>query len=376
MTSENKIVENKTAEQKIPYEYTAEYWENQLQHSPYPDRRAMYEDLKNRGGGPVMDIFTKYFPKPEKQITPEQARKAKFAAALTDSFAGLAEMFAHGNGARVRNRDGKSSVKTTNQRLQEIQDKYDKDLLQWNAQRYGAETKDFTDLMADEMAKRGEKRSYIYYKANQARAAEAAALKRKQDLEDEARKREQAKEDAKWEIDNIFKTKLDIQDKYDQRQVARRAAYSRRSGSSVSIPVLYNPKDTRNTPKTDQVTGMQFVETQIDREDFDAIVNAAMNDPRYDHLFYKTTPSRDGWSEPTRVPIPQTQEQKLRIVSAYLNDQYNAQWDETPAASEPVFEKPAYRQPVPAAKKPWRAWMYSPGVTPRGGNNDPLGLGI
>lgn len=236
--------------------------ESIIENDPQPNRQAMYDELKNRGGGPVLDIFSRYFPAPEKQITPEQAKKAKFAAGLTDSFASLAEMFAHGQGARIRNREGKGSIGTTNDRLQSIQDKYDKDMLQWNAVRYDAERQDMKDMLSDANERRGELRQHNYYKIKREEDALGKIRDRQQLEEDRDWKTTKAQEQAQWEFDNIYKPKMELQDAYDRKQTARRARYS---GGGGHNPNLYEIPVQSNTPgaQYDPYTGQYYLEQNI-----------------------------------------------------------------------------------------------------------------
>ena len=93
------------------------------QQEPF-DPNKVYEQWQT-SKKPILDIIMAGQKKPEPTLTPEDEQKARFGSALGDTFGSLAEMFAHGQGARVRNREGKSSVQNTNERLQALRDKYD-----------------------------------------------------------------------------------------------------------------------------------------------------------------------------------------------------------------------------------------------------------
>jgi len=96
----------------------------------------------------LRQLFDRYHPEPTRELTEEQQRKARWGATLSDSFASLAEMAGHRAGAHVRNRQGKSAVATTNDRLQEMERDYQKRLLQHNSGRFNADYQDFNNLLA------------------------------------------------------------------------------------------------------------------------------------------------------------------------------------------------------------------------------------
>jgi hypothetical protein len=96
--------------------------------------RASYGD-----GGNVFEEQSRRLARERAALTPtdpEQAKRAKFAAALTDGLSSLVEMFAHGQGAYVRNREGETSSQTTNARLRELQEKYERELRRVNDEQY------------------------------------------------------------------------------------------------------------------------------------------------------------------------------------------------------------------------------------------------
>lgn len=144
------------------------------QHGPTFDYAKAMDEYKV-GQKPILDAIMSNYKKPEPEIDPEQARKAKFGAALTDTFGSLAEMFAHGQGALVSKRDGASSTQTTNAKLQALKDKYDKDMLQYGAVKSNAELQDLNMYLSSARDEAGKKRQYALYKSKAAEEAEKEA---------------------------------------------------------------------------------------------------------------------------------------------------------------------------------------------------------
>ena len=161
----------------MPEELTYEQQYEQSVNDPFDYARAM-EEYKV-GKKPLLDAIMSNYKKPEPQITPEQEKRAKFGAALTDTFGSLAEMFAHGQGALVRNRETPSNTETTNARLQAIKDKYENDMLQYGATKSNAELQDLNMYLANRREAAGAKRNYAAYKAKKEYDAAQAEADRK-----------------------------------------------------------------------------------------------------------------------------------------------------------------------------------------------------
>ena len=149
------------------------------EYIPEFDYQKAIEDYKT-GQKPILDAIMSNYKKPEQQIDPEQEKKAKFGAALTDTFSSMAEMFQHGQGGLVQKRDTPSSTQTTNARLQAIKDKYDKDMLQYGALKSNAELQDLNMYLSNAREAAGKKREYKLYKAKAAQEAEKAAEQARQ----------------------------------------------------------------------------------------------------------------------------------------------------------------------------------------------------
>lgn len=168
------------------------YDQQLLQDDPFDYNKAMNE--YKGGRKPLLDAIMSNYKKPEKQINPEQEKKAKFGAALSDTFGSLAQMFAHGQGARVQRNQGASSTEKTNARLQAIRDKYEQDLTQYQTIKGNAAVQDLNMHLANAKEASGKKRQYLLYRAKQAAEEAENDKKRQQEKEDIATKFDQAKE--------------------------------------------------------------------------------------------------------------------------------------------------------------------------------------
>lgn len=145
----------------------------QIDNTPYFDREKALQEWKD-GGKPLVDAIMSNYKKPTPELTPEQENKARFASSLTDSLTSLAEMFGHGQGARIRNREGKSNTQSTNERLQQLRDKYEKDQLRYNQAMNDATLMDMRDYLKNKQENLGAERSHLLYKHKDALSREAA----------------------------------------------------------------------------------------------------------------------------------------------------------------------------------------------------------
>ena len=123
--------------------------------SPYSnfDYDRFIEEYQ-RGEKPLLDILMRNYTPPQQEVTPEQAKRAKFAAALTDSFKTLAEIYGQNKGAYIRNRGNeKTNAQVTNDKLRVIRDKYEQDMMRYNLMKNNAEMKDFLQRLQTEQNK-------------------------------------------------------------------------------------------------------------------------------------------------------------------------------------------------------------------------------
>ena len=179
------------------------YDQQLLQDDPFDYNKAM--DEYKGGRKPLLDAIMSNYKKPEKQINPEQEKKAKYGAALSDTFGSLAQMFAHGQGARVQRKQGASSTEKTNARLQAIRDKYEQDLTQYQTIKGNAAVQDLNMHLANAKEASGKKRQYLLYRAKQAAEEDKATQKRQQEKEDIATKFDQEKELVKLRRTGLVK---------------------------------------------------------------------------------------------------------------------------------------------------------------------------
>jgi len=162
---------------------------DQIDQTPI-DNVAAYDEWQ-KTKKPIVDIIMRNYKKPEPQLSPEQIQRAKYSSAITDTLSSIGEMFAHGQGARVRNRTTPTNTQYTNTRLQALQDKQDQDMLRWQSMMGNAEMQDFTQYQQQARESRGEKRQYYLRKAEQSARAIQAKIKSEADSKKEAEKKRQ-----------------------------------------------------------------------------------------------------------------------------------------------------------------------------------------
>ncbi len=149
------------------------------EYGPEFDYQQAMDDYKT-GQKPILDAIMKNYRKPELPIDPEQEKKAKFGAALSDTFSSLAQMFQHGQGGIVQKREMPSATQTTNARLQAIKDKYDRDMIQYGAVKSNAELQDLNMFLNNARESAGKKREYRLYKEKAAIEADKEAERKRQ----------------------------------------------------------------------------------------------------------------------------------------------------------------------------------------------------
>ena len=168
------------------------------------DYNKMWEDYNTRKK-PLVEAIMSNYTKPTPQITPEQAQKAKFGAAMTDTFSTLAEMFAHSQGGRVQPRSTGSSTGTTNARLQALQDKYAQEQQQYGAIHSNAIMQDFNRALETERYNNNAKRTFYLNKQQQEeKAREREFQQKKFEAEEEDRKARREIEKKKVENTAIY----------------------------------------------------------------------------------------------------------------------------------------------------------------------------
>ena len=145
------------------------------------DRQKIYEEWK-AGKKPLLDILRDNYKAPERKLSPEQQQKAKFGAALSDTFNTIAQMFAEGRGARIRNNSIPTSTARTNASIKQSDDKYDQEVYDRNKILANAEYKDFMDYVNAAEKEKG--RQFTYY-IQKAKMEEQKLRRALQELRDE-----------------------------------------------------------------------------------------------------------------------------------------------------------------------------------------------
>ncbi len=180
------------------------YEEQLLQDDQFDYNKAMqeYKEAKK----PLLNAIISNYKQPVPQISPEQEKKARYGAALSDTFSSLAQMFAHGQGAQVQRNQNKTSAQLTNARLQSIRDKYNNDLTRYQAIKGNAAIQDLNMYLSNARHAGDKKREYVLYKAKQAATESEAEKKRLQTIENDKRKFEQSKQLLNYKAGLVNKT--------------------------------------------------------------------------------------------------------------------------------------------------------------------------
>lgn len=216
------ITEEKDKEQEQSYQ-------QQIDNLPTFDYDGFSKKYQS-GEKPLLEALMGGYVKPEQRITPEQEKKAKRAAALSDGLVSLAEIFAHASGTNVRDRSRqKTSQQQTRDRIDEMTDKYKQDMLRYNSAYMNAQNQDFANQLRFETNKHQENRQGMLLKADDVRRQSEARQKREWQKADDEDKIVQQREQAQWELENITKPKLKLQDEINAKNQYRQESISSRN---------------------------------------------------------------------------------------------------------------------------------------------------
>ena len=305
---------------------------NEYEQIPSFDYNSFRENWK-KGQKPMMEALMGAYQKPEVKVTPEQAKRAKNASAISDAFSSLAEIVTLAQGGAVRNRGGQSSQKNTNDRLQALQDKYEQDMIRYNTLRGNAEMQDFQQQLKAAMAADGQKRKNILLRAEYAKQLEAEA-------------RKAAAEEAKY-----LRTKKDkaeaaaLKHKNDLSLIRERARYKSSGGGGggkdtfSGLFLNAHPNDPNSV--VDQL-GRKVVPVNLSKQQISGYANSAKSDAsflqNYPHAYVDTFDPLTG-----KVVKGLTNDNNLAWMYAqYLYDQGFT--DEQPQA---LPEKPRLKRANP-----------------------------
>jgi len=333
---------NDYKQQATDYRNQSTAIDNQMQQLPNFDYNNFYNEWKT-GKKPIVDILTSNYKKPEQEITPEQAKKARFGAALTDSLSSIAEIVANGKGSLVRNRGNEpTSTQTTNARLQALKDKYDNEMLNYNAAKGNGEMQDFNQQLQSAMNARGQQRQYLLYKSKEvqdnAKQAQKDANEQQKNAADYQLKLEElgfkGKElDQKMKEFNlnygINKQKLGIE-QYNAKTSRLKADNDIKNNFS-GLVINAHPSDPN---AQEDATGRKVVPLQMSKQQIQGMANSAKNDA----VFMKNHPELlidkpDMFGTPHKGLTTDQQ-----IAWTYAQDQYNSK-----------FQKPTTQSPSPSA---------------------------
>ncbi len=228
------------------------------------------------GEKPILHAIMSNYTPPVPEITPEQAQKAKFGSALTDTFSSLAEMFAHGQGARVRNREGASNTQMTNARIKGMNDAYDQKMQQYNGTKANAELQDFNRKLSTDQYNENLKRTFYLNKQQQ--EAKAAAIAR-----------QTAKDNADLELKKqglgiqSATQKATEQHNRNTESLERQKIDKENENKFSGVVINAHPSD--NTAQTD-ASGRKVVSIPMNKQQIQGMANTAKND----QVFMKNHP--------------------------------------------------------------------------------------
>lgn len=249
----------------------------------YEDYMRQYEQLPafdyagfkktwQAGEKPMMDALMAAYTKPTPRVTEKQAKRARNAAAISDAFTSLGEIFAHSRGARIRPRTGQSSSRATADRLQQLQDRYEQELLRYNTIRGNAAMQDFNMQLKAAMEADGQKRKNILLNAENARRYEEAVRKMAMDEYKYQRDRQDKISDAETKFQN------------DLQLIRERAKY-RNTGKDMEAGLFINARPGDPNAMVD-VMGRPVIPLQLNKQQISGYANSA----RSDREFLKATP--------------------------------------------------------------------------------------
>ena len=213
------------------------------------------------GEKPFVEALMSAYKKPEQRLTPEQAKKARTAAAISDSLTSLAEMFGYTQGVKTRDRTGKkTSVQTTNEKIDFFKDKYEQDMLRYNSLKGNAMREDFATQLRASMAGHQQQAQAQQQAADRAYQEEAYQRQRKDRQEDSKQAIKDKQEYAEWEFENVYKPKLQAQQRYNPRVTGRSSTTT--TSSSKNIFEFSVPEGTEGAD-FDPHTGKWYVREEL-----------------------------------------------------------------------------------------------------------------
>lgn len=274
------------------------------------------------GDKPFVEALMTAYQKPEPRITPEQEKKARTASAITDSLTTLADILGHTHGVKIRDKKGeKTNTQQTNARIEALKDKYEQDMLRYNALQAGAIKDDFAAQLRASMGNHQQKAQLEAEARNEARRAANTKQKREWQLEDEERKIKQSRDQAEWEMENIYKPKLAETDKYNARNEYRRQATTAALKGNKNTFEISVPEGTAGA-EYDQYTGRWFKRETISPERQQSIIsNLPEGKARYieNNGLYREQNSIDAYGQTRTTEVPWSD---ADVVKYYLENDY------------------------------------------------------
>lgn len=273
------------------------------------------------GEKPLVEALMGAYTKPEKRISPEQEKKARTAAAISDGLASLAEIAGYSSGVKIRNRSAdKTSTQKTADRIESLKDKYEQDMLRYNTLKSGAIREDFASQLRSSMNNHNQNVQHQNRQAEIARLEAEAAKKRDWQIEDEERKRKNAKEDAEWTRDNVTLPQMREQGRiYTSMQ--NRVNSGTTAKADKNIFEISVPEGTSGS-EYDQYTGRWYKKETISPERQQSIIsNLPDGKANYinKHGLYREQISTDAYGQSRTSEVPWSD---ADVVKFYLENDY------------------------------------------------------
>lgn len=315
------------------------------------DREKFYDEWKS-GKKPLVDAIMSNYTKPKPQLTPEEQQKAKFGSALTDTFSSMAEMFAHGKGAMIRNREGASNQQTTNAKLQAYQDKYDQEMQHYNGTKANAELQDFNHKLEIDRLNSSEKRQYYINKQKQEEKAAALARQLANDKSNSEFKDRTItnQENAQKNAQQNHKDTLAME--REHLGIERERLNQDKKNKFSGLVINAHPQD--NNAETDS-SGRKVVSIPMNKEQIQGMANSAKNDADFMKRHPELLIDKPDMFGTPHKGLTKDDE----IAWTYAQEQYNKRFAK-PQQAKPTTSVPQWKIPVGSKSK----------------TNDPLGLGL
>ncbi|MBF0651082.1 hypothetical protein IR083_19890 [Dysgonomonas sp. GY75] len=345
-------------------------YEHLLKYYPPEDISRFTAPFDPNGGENVLQrYYESVMPKPaapdEKKV-----RNAQLIASIADGIGLLSQMYTYGKGAHVEKRDyNQSALSQVTGRAKELENRYIQQSTRYNDGLFNARLKDFRNALDDYNTGRKGLSGVLAAKQKLDQASEQ--FKEKQGFAYDKLAQEQQNKDKDLELRKQNNENLDRHRKVLEAQgwsrVAdsrnRTSAYVKKASSSASgkntnyrMVIEANPDDKEAVRDNQLGTNVRVFE--MSKGEIDRYTREALSDPQFKagHPQYDRKPGLLG-----EAPKSFTEKERTDIAAAYLQEQYNNSFTETPVV-------PDYATPSPGGSPVYQQWEQDYWL-PRFGNN-------